>query len=774
MANPGVTNGQQLGITEPISLAGPSEIDVTKTQELEKFLLGVGLYECPAEAVSREEVLGRLDQIVKTWVKKVTRNRGYNDQLVQEANAKIYTFGSYRLGVHGPGADIDTLCVGPKHATREEDFFVELYGMLSEMPEVSELHPVPDAHVPVMKFKFCGVSIDLLYAKLSLPIIPEDLDISQDAILQNVDDQTVRSLNGCRVTDKILHLVPNVQNFRTTLRCMRFWAKRRGVYSNVAGFLGGINWALLVARICQLYPNALPSMLVSRFFRVYTQWRWPNPVMLCAIEEGSLPIWDPRRNHRDRLHQMPIITPAYPCMNSSYNVSSSTLRVMTEEFQRGHEICEAMELNKADWNNLFEQYPFFDAYKNYLQIEISAENDDDLRNWKGWVESRLRQLTLKIERHTFGMLQCHPHPGDFSDKSKQCHCCYFMGLQRNQGVPVHEGEQFDIRATVEEFKLSVGMYTLWKPGMEIYVSHIRRRNIPAFVFPGGVRPSRSPKVVGEGRPVSNKRVSNSVKAEKSSESNVEVDAAEKGRKRRRDDDESVTNIKSSPSPGGGGAAANGRILEGSGDCSVSFMRPSDSITTTTTSTAMSVGNMVDALILQDGAIKTEQIEYINEEGNPLFSEVPSLSENSGSTVNLLPISRTLSADAASFCSKEAEQCAIDYISGPSAGRKVFSELNELEDESGSIQDKDFGGNSMEGNFAESSTVKQIAVLATNGASLSSSMGRFQNGGLEELEPAELTGSFCNGHPASNPSTTQRKPLIRLNLTSLVKATGEGT
>lgn len=45
--------------------------------------------------------------------------------------------------------------------------------MLSEMPEVTELHPVPDAHVPVMKFKFKGVSIDLLYAKLSLWVIPE-------------------------------------------------------------------------------------------------------------------------------------------------------------------------------------------------------------------------------------------------------------------------------------------------------------------------------------------------------------------------------------------------------------------------------------------------------------------------------------------------------------------------------------------------------------------------------------------------------------------------
>lgn len=112
----------------------------------------------------------------------------------------------------------------------------------------------------------------------------------------------------------------------------------------VTGFLGGINWALLVARICQLYPNALPSMLVSRFFRVYNMWRWPNPVMLCPIQEGSLGLsfWDPRRNYKDRLHLMPIITPAYPCMNSSYNVSTSTLRVMMEQFHWGNETCEVI------------------------------------------------------------------------------------------------------------------------------------------------------------------------------------------------------------------------------------------------------------------------------------------------------------------------------------------------------------------------------------------------------------------------------------------------
>lgn len=38
-------------------------------------------------------------QIVKSWVKLLTRQRGYTDQMVEDANAVIFTFGSYRLGV---------------------------------------------------------------------------------------------------------------------------------------------------------------------------------------------------------------------------------------------------------------------------------------------------------------------------------------------------------------------------------------------------------------------------------------------------------------------------------------------------------------------------------------------------------------------------------------------------------------------------------------------------------------------------------------------------
>ncbi|XP_040376489.1 nuclear poly(A) polymerase 4-like isoform X2 [Oryza brachyantha] len=455
------------GADPPLSLAMPTVADLHKTAELEKFLVEAGLYEGEEESAKREDVLREIDHIVKEWVKQLTIQKGYGENMVKEANAVLFTFGSYRLG---------------------EDFFVTLHGALADMEEVTELQPVPDAHVPVMKFKFHGIPIDLLYASISLLVIPPDFDISQGSVLCDVDEATVRCLNGCRVADQILRLVPNAEIFRKTLRCLKYWAQRRGVYSNVTGLLGGVSWALLVARVCQLYPNAVPSMLVSRFFRVFTQWQWPNPVMLCTIENDEnlgFSVWDPRKNPRDRSHVMPIITPAYPCMNSSYNVSTSTLRVIMEQFQFGNKICQEIELNKASWSALFEPFQFFEAYTRYLVVDIVADDEDDLRLWKGWIESRLRQLTLKIERDTKGILQCHPNPCEYADPSIKCaHCAFFMGLSRKEGMKIR-GQKFDIRGTVDEFMHEIGMYTSWKSGMDLAVTHVRKKEIPSYVFEQG-------------------------------------------------------------------------------------------------------------------------------------------------------------------------------------------------------------------------------------------------------------------------------------------------
>eukprot|EP01119_Soliformovum_irregulare_P025754 TRINITY_DN9624_c0_g1_i1.p1 TRINITY_DN9624_c0_g1~~TRINITY_DN9624_c0_g1_i1.p1 ORF type:complete len:640 (+),score=158.21 TRINITY_DN9624_c0_g1_i1:48-1967(+) len=490
------------GITDPISKAPPTQQDLQLSEQLEVLLREHNLFETPEEGRHREEVLGKLHLIIKDWVRSVCLSKGFSETLASEAGAKIFTFGSYRLGVGGSGADIDTLCVAPRHIDRE-DFFGSLYELLKQHPDITQLKSVPEAYVPVINYKFSGIEMDLLFARLAVSTIPEDLDLVDANNLKNLDEKSVLSLNGCRVTDQILRLVPDIHTFRTTLRCIKLWAKRRGVYSNVLGFLGGVSWALMVARICQLWPTAAPATLVSRFFKVYEQWKWPNPVVLIHIAEHplGLKVWNPKIHPKDRGHLMPVITPAYPAMNSTYNVSESTLQVMKAEFSRGTKITFEIEQkfqanpNENHWKTLFEKSDFFTRYKAYVHVEILGETEEEHRTWEGWVESRLRFLIQFLE-NTPNLQYASPFPASFPSNVEvdgqvtQWKSSFFLGLILNfnkGGVP-STVKTVDLTPAVADFMEVIKEWAHKTAGMSARIKYLPSKSLPDYVFEGGQRP----------------------------------------------------------------------------------------------------------------------------------------------------------------------------------------------------------------------------------------------------------------------------------------------
>lgn len=372
------------------------------------------LYESHEEKVRRQVVLSKLKSLIKNFVYSVGIKKGIPEE-ESKFGGNIYAFGSYRLGVHAPGSDIDVLFVAPNYVDRQKDFFGDFLQKLKSENDISELCDVPGAHVPVIKMKYCGIPIDLVFANIHFKLTQETIDLQNDNILINCDRESILSLNGSRVTDMILKLVPNLDSFLVTLKAIKKWAKCRGLYSNVFGYLGGINYAILVAKICQMNPLMKPNKLLAEFFSVFSTWKFDKePVTLTEIikDKGfkvEADLFNP--DNPKVSYQMAIVTPAFPAFNSTHNVSETTKKIIIKEFENSSKVMKLIEEGQLPWLALFEKIDFFKLYKGYVQIDIVSTNESDFKKWLGFVESKLKRLIKHFE--DVSQIQFHPFPQDF-------------------------------------------------------------------------------------------------------------------------------------------------------------------------------------------------------------------------------------------------------------------------------------------------------------------------------------------------------------------------
>jgi len=414
---------KQWGLTPAMSRSLPTALDNEKNAELVEELKKENNYEGQEETQKRMKTLKLLSQVNREFIRTVGRRQGLPKSTIDQLGGKIYPYGSYRLGVYGPGSDIDTLAVAPKNVRREDFFelFPDLLKQQAGPDAITSLTAVPDAFVPIIKLVLNGIEIDLIFASIaSKQTVPNDLELKDNKILDGLDEATIKSVTGPRVTDEILSLVPEPKTFRTALRAVKLWAQRRAIYANIVGFPGGVAWAMLVARVCQMYPKAIGGTLVQKFFGILKAWNWPTPVQLKEIEKGPQRTWNPAIYPGDKKNLMPIITPAYPSMCATFNVSHSTKAIVVREIDRGSKIANDIFDGKAKWSDLFTKHTFFTHdHKYYLSIIASCRDPDDAKAWAGAVESKVRHFITALDFNTKMIKLARPYTKGF----KRIHRC---------------------------------------------------------------------------------------------------------------------------------------------------------------------------------------------------------------------------------------------------------------------------------------------------------------------------------------------------------------
>jgi len=151
---------------------------------------------------------------------------------------------------------------------------------------------------------------------------------------------------------------------------------------------------------------------------MWAQWDWNRPVLLTRMPAFSLFVatplekvfemqWNPLGNLKDRQHLMPIITPVFPCLNSSHKVLKSTLRVLTKEFAQAFRVLSSCSRSNSLSNGnpwamlLSKPVRFFYSFDIYLELEMSCADLNLVDWWARHVFHKLTLLTASIETHDY-------------------------------------------------------------------------------------------------------------------------------------------------------------------------------------------------------------------------------------------------------------------------------------------------------------------------------------------------------------------------------------
>ncbi|VDL53114.1 unnamed protein product [Hymenolepis diminuta] len=225
-----------------------------------------------------------LEAIANFWIRSEAKQLRY-PKIRDPYRGKLFTIGSYRFGVHSRFDDIDVLLIVPSWIASNNITDVDLYNRFCE--ELMRNSQTRYAHV-VNCYSKRSIRTEIRDIKFDIIIVETIADNISDKfkILERnnhsfwEDEKDINYFNEAVNARFALDMVYSKPVYRTALKAIRLWARKRGFYSKPLGYLNGVSLAILTCRICQLLPMESAERIVYHFFRIYSQWDWFKPVKI--------------------------------------------------------------------------------------------------------------------------------------------------------------------------------------------------------------------------------------------------------------------------------------------------------------------------------------------------------------------------------------------------------------------------------------------------------------------------------------------------------------
>ncbi len=310
---------------------------------------------------------------------------------------ELFPLGSEKLGTISQHSDMDLVALIPVQV-KTADFLSGVQQRLEGISDDSRL--ILDARMPILRLSIEGIKLDLMCCQH--PAFPATIQSIELTDWHKFDAVSWQAVSGYFEAENLAKMIEDSvidkPLFLEFVRCIKAWAKAKGIKGNSIGYLGHYSWTVLAVWVCRqtTKKGVLLEELLLAFFTILSNHDWNTPVALTTASAGCK-----LNPQQDRL---PIITTVKPYYNSTGNVTRSTYDTILEAV---HKAKTLLEKNSFAWSKLFEEEAVLKGWKPVV-FSLQTKSLEEMNTFRGIIEGNIVGLMITLEREFKATVRPNP------------------------------------------------------------------------------------------------------------------------------------------------------------------------------------------------------------------------------------------------------------------------------------------------------------------------------------------------------------------------------